>query len=399
MCRNLKTISTYLSSCVDAIDSFRQYVDMRSENRHVPPDPEVPHNELPAPPDRGVLETTASLKASIEARDAILRLRTAAAQIPNPSILINAIPLLEARDSSRVENIVTTSDELFQHQHAPDAAHDPATKEALRYRTALMDGHRTLAERPISTRLAIDVMRTLLHSDASVRKVPGTSLRNAVTGQVVYTPPEGEAVILAKLGEWERLVHDDRLDALVRMATAHYHFEAIHPFNDGNGRTGRILNTLMLVEAGLLDEPLLYLSRFILAHRDEYYRLLRGVTFEHAWAPWIEFMIRGVRETADWAAELIHRIDDLMNSTDAHLQATTPRIHSAELMRVLFTYPYARIGNVVDAGIAKRQTASTYLHALAELGVLEARPVGRETLFVHHRLLGVLAGEDVDPVS
>jgi Fic family protein len=356
------------------------------------PDPAMPYNELPPVPGAELLETHDVLKASIAARDALARLGTAAARIPNPAIVINAIPLLEARDSSRIENIVTTADELFRHQDDDAASTDPAIKEALRYRTALLAGHRSLTSRPVTTRTAVEIVGTLLGGDINVRKIPGTVLRNAQTGAVVYTPPEGEDVLRDKLAEWERFIHDESVDGLVRMAAGHYQFEAIHPFHDGNGRTGRILNTLVLVEQGLLTEPLLYLSRYILERRDDYYRLLRGVTFDGAWSEWLVFMLNGVRETADWTASLVESIAALMARTDAQIRAELPRLHSHELLQVLFTYPYARIGNLVDVGIAKRQTASVYLQELARIGVVEQRAIGREKLYVNGRLLDLLRG-------
>jgi Fic family protein len=388
-----------VSILVYKIDILGNHVDMASTFRHDAPDPGIPYDALPPLPTGELLETTAVLKASIAARDALARLRAATSRLPNPTIVINSIPLLEARDSSRIENIVTTSDQLFRHQ-GETAVDDPAVKEALRYRTALMQGFQSLDQHPITTRTAVTIASTLLGTPTDIRRVPGTTLRNAATGETIYTPPQGEALLRDKLADWERFVHDDSIDSLVRMAASHYQFEAIHPFLDGNGRTGRILNTLMLVERGLLDQPLLYLSRYILERRDEYYRLLRDVTFAGAWQEWLEFMLAGVRETADWTAALVERVMALMALTDEHVRASLPRIHSQELVQLLFTYPYARIGNVVDAGIAKRQTASEYLQRLAGLGVLEQITAGREKLYLNRRLLDVLGGrEDWDPLG
>lgn len=363
---------------------------MNDENQHVA-DPAVPYNDLPPPPKAVVLETALTLKASIRARDAITRLTKAAALIPNPAIVINAIPILEARDSSRIENIVTTSDSLFQFQSLAEDA-DPATKEGLRYRTALLAGVRSLIEHPLSTRTAIDIAETMLGSNIGIRKTTGTALKNAATGATIYTPPEGEALLREKLADWERFVHDDTIDPLIRMAASHYQFEAIHPFIDGNGRTGRILNTLLLVDYELIDQPILYLSRYILEQRDRYYELLADVTFGGAWVPWIEFMLEGVRETAVWTTQVIERITALMDEVYDHLKSTPGQVIPDEALEVIFTYPYARISTIVELGIAQRQTAARYLNHLASTGIVEQVTSGREKLYVNRRLLDVLGG-------
>ncbi len=363
---------------------------MTASNEHVT-DPSVPFNDLPPMPGADVLETARTLRASIRARDAIAQLVRAAERIPNPGIVINAIPILEARDSSHIENIVTTSDSLFQYQSLPEDA-DPSTKEALRYRSALLTGVTSIATRPLSTRTAVDIVTTLLGTNVGVRKTTGTALRNSRTGAVIYTPPEGETVIRDHLAAWERSVHDETIEPLIRMAACHYQFEAIHPFIDGNGRTGRILNTLMLVEAGFMDTPILYLSRYILSHSADYYSLLAGVTFRGDWEPWIEFMLEGLRETAGWTAELIGRIDALMGEVYATVDAADGPPIPHEALEVIFTYPYARISTIVDRGIARRQTASRYLQRLAALGVVEQVTAGREKLYVNRRLLEVLEG-------
>lgn len=364
---------------------------MTASNEHVP-DPVVPYNALPPMPGADVLETAVTLRASIRARDAIAQLTRVAARIPNPAIVINAIPILEARDSSLIENIITTSDLLFQHQGVLADDADPATKEALRYRTALLAGVTSLRARPLSSRTAIDIVQTMLGSDIGVRKTTGTALRNAVTGETIYTPPEGETVLRDMLAAWERSVHDESIDPLIRMAASHYQFEAIHPFIDGNGRTGRILNTLLLVEAGFIETPILYLSRFILSRRDEYYALLAGVTYDAAWEPWIEFMLEGLRETAVWTTELIQRIDTLMGEVYDKVTNSPGQAIPYDALEVIFTYPYARISTIVDLGIAQRQTASRYLKHLADLGVIEQVAAGREKLYVNRRLLEVLGG-------
>ena len=238
------------------------------------------------------------LKACIDARVALAELRQAAALMPNMGVLINTIPLLEARVSSEIENIVTTTDRLFRFV-AEDAAADEATKEALRYRAALYAGYNSLKARPLVTATAISVCSMIKGRDMEIRKVPGTALASDRLGTVIYTPPEGEQRLRELLANWERFLHENtEIDPLIRMAVGHYQFEAIHPFSDGNGRTGRILNILFLIQEDLLDVPILYLSRYIIDRKSSYYELLLDVTKNGSWESWTMFMIDAVRETA-----------------------------------------------------------------------------------------------------
>jgi len=353
--------------------------------------PELPYTDLPRLPPAVDLETKAVLKQCVGARAALAALKQAAELIPNPSMLINTLPVLEARASSEIENIVTTSDRLFRHLNAEKAA-DPATKEALRYRQALLDGFNSLSQRPLSTRTAEVVCSQIKGVEMQVRRVPGTTLADQTSGRVIYTPPEGEGRLRDLLANWERFLHQDGdLDPVVRMAVAHYQFEAIHPFTDGNGRTGRILNSLFLVEQGLLSLPVLYLSRYLIARRQDYYRLLLAITRDGAWEPWLLFLLRGVEETATWTTEKIGAIRKLAAATAQLVQRQLPAIYSHELVDVLFEQPYCRIANLVDAGIVGRQAASRYLKALTAAGVLEEESLGREKLFLNSKLLELLA--------
>jgi Fic family protein len=358
-------------------------------------DPASPYNDLPPLPPPVELETKLVLRACIDARAALAELKQAGGLLPNQDILINTLPLLEARASSAIENIVTTTDQLFRHaQPDREALADPATKEALRYRTALRRGADSLRRRPLSTATAVEVCATLLGVDLGVRKVPGTALVNDATGEVVYTPPGGEAVLRDLLANWERFLHEAReLDPLIRMAVGHYQFEAIHPFTDGNGRTGRILNLLYLMEQGVLPLPILYLSRGIIRRKAEYYRLLLAVTTDGAWDEWLLFLIGAVAETARWTTGRIEAIRALMEETGTFVRARAPGLYSRELVELIFVQPYCRIRNVVDAGLAKRQTAAVYLKQLAGLGVVVEVKVGREKLFINPRLMRLLASE------
>jgi Fic family protein len=352
--------------------------------------PQRPHNDLPRLPPAVELETKPVLKQCVTARAALAELKQAAELIPNPAMLINTLPLLEARASSEIENIVTTADKLFQHLQANSGA-DPATREALRYRLALLDGVKALKTRPLTTGTAESICTRIKGVQMNVRKVTGTALANDATGVVVYTPPEGEARIRDLLANWERFLHEEEtLDPLVRMAAAHYQFEAIHPFTDGNGRTGRVLNSLFLVEQGLLPLPILYLSRYIIAHKADYYRLLLAVTREAAWEPWLLYMLRAVEDTAGWTTAKIGAVRKLASGTAEHVRAKLPKIYSHELVDVIFEQPYCRIANLVEAGIAGRQAASRHLKALVAIGVLREQTFGKEKLFVHPKLMTLL---------
>ena len=358
-------------------------------------DPTQPYNALPPLPPRSDIESRVILKACIGARAALGELKQAGELIPNQAILINTIPLLEARASSEIENIVTTTDRLFRFAQADaEGQADPATKEALRYRTALYRGFQSLKTRPLATATAVDICRTIKGVDLDIRRIPGTALANDATGEVIYTPPHGEALLRNLLANWERFLHETGdIDPLIRMAVAHYQFEAIHPFTDGNGRTGRILNLLFLVEQSLLDLPVLYLSRAIIRCKADYYRLLQAVTAEGRWEDWILYMLDAVEETARWTTAKIHAIRELMQATADHVRQAVPVLHSRELVELIFAQPYCRIANVVEAGLAQRQTASVYLKQLCDIGVLKEIKAGREKLFIHPRLMTLLTAE------
>ena len=357
--------------------------------------PDIPFNDLKGLPPSIELETPPVLKACIPARAALAELHAVTELIPNSTILINTIPILEARASSEIENIVTTTDRLFRlaaDEQAQSA--DPSTKEALRYRTALRQGYDLLISRPVSTNLAIDVCTTLRSVETSVRRIPGTTLRNLVTGEAVYTPPYEEQRLRRLLANWETFLHaHEPLDPLVRMAVGHYQFEAIHPFEDGNGRTGRILNLLFLVEQGLLRHPVLSMSGAIIRRRNDYYKLLLDVTTQQRWEPWILYMLQVVDETSRWTTAKIRAIRLLIKTTVEYVQSKAPKIYSRELVDVIFEQPYCRIENLVRSGIAKRQTASTYLATLADIGVLSPVQGGREKLFIHRALLNLLKSD------
>ncbi len=352
--------------------------------------PDAPYNALPDLPPAVDLETKLVLKRCIPSRAALAELKQAAELIPNQSMLINTLPLLEAQASSEIENIVTTTDKLFQFQNIGERA-DPITREALRHSTALLEGFQSLKRHPLSTRTAEQVCTRIKGIQMQVRRIPGVALASGRNGTVIYTPPVGEDLLRTKLANWERFLHEALdIDPLVRMAVGHYQFEAIHPFADGNGRTGRVLNSLFLIQEGLLTLPILYLSRYIIANKGDYYRLLLDVTREQAWEPWILYVLKGVEETATWTTEKIAAIRALQAMTIEHLKKAAPKIYSHELVDLIFELPYCRIQNVVEKEIAGRQAASRYLKQLADIGVLKEVVVGREKLFIHPKLVHLL---------
>ena len=359
-------------------------------------DPKVPYNDLPElPPALELVETTEILKTCIQSRVALAELKQAAELIPNAAVLVNALPLLEARASSEIENIVTTTDKLFEFADIAEDKADAATKEALRYRTALYEGSKMVKRGMLSTDMAIHICSTIKGIDLDIRAESGTTLKSRMTGEVIYTPPEGQRLLQQKLDNWADFMQNDiEIDPLVRMAIQHYQFEAIHPFSDGNGRTGRILNILFLLQHGLLDSPILYLSRYIIQNKADYYRLLKGVTSDRAWSDWIMFILRGVEETCNWTTEKIKAIRELMEHTAEFTHTSLPKIYTWELVELLFKQPYCRINNLVDAGIAKRQTASVYLKQLCEIGILKEIKSGRENIFVHPKYIELLTGEE-----
>jgi len=358
--------------------------------------PSLPYNDLPdLPPPGEQLETTAILKRCIEARVAVAELKQAAELIPNSAVLVNALPLLEAQASSEIENIVTTTDRLFEYADIAEDRADAATKEALRYRTALYEGTKMVQRGMLTTDMAIQICSIIKGMELDIRAESGTTLKSRMTGEVIYTPPVGQKLLLEKLDNWTRFMHEDTdIDPLVRMAVQHYQFEAIHPFVDGNGRTGRILNILFLVQHGLLDSPILYLSRFIIQNKAPYYRLIKKVTQEQDWEAWIMFVLDGVEETCTWTTDKIKSIRELMEHTAEFVHGRLPKTYTWELVELLFKQPYCRIANLVDAGIAKRQTASVYLKQLCDIGVLREIKSGRETIFVHPKYIELLTGEE-----
>ena len=356
--------------------------------------PMQPYNNLPPLPPPVDVETKAILKKAISAGRTLAELKGLGGVIPNQSMLVNTLVLQEARASSEIENIITTNDALFRALTANNPNADPATKEVLRYREALWTGYNSLTKnRRLNTDLFVKTVQIIKKDRKSIRNVPGTVIANRITGAVIYTPPAGEPLIRKKLKELETFIHTaDDIDPLVKLALIHYQFEAVHPFFDGNGRTGRIIIIYYLLHKGLLDLPVLYLSKYIIDRKSEYYRLLRQVTERSAWEPWILYMLDAVETTAALTRQQILDIRALMDDTVTFAKNKLPtRVYSKELIELVFRQPYTKGQLLVDAGIAERKTAADYLQELEKIGILKRKKVGRENLYLNEKLYKLLS--------
>jgi Fic family protein len=356
--------------------------------------PANPYNDLPLLPPKADVESKKVLKKVVAAGRTLAELKGLGATIPNQSILVNSIVLQEAKASSEIENIVTTNDALFEAFASGSKRIDPATKEVLRYREALWVGYGDLKKRGLlTTNLFVKLVQIIKENSAGIRELPGTVIQNARTGAILYTPPTGEAVIRDKLRNLEEYIHaEDDMDPLIKLAIIHYQFEAIHPFYDGNGRTGRLLNSLYLVAKDLLDLPVLYLSKYIIDRKEEYYRLLRDVTTKGEWDRWILYMLDAVQTTAVETKGRIIAIRDLLSHTlELGRRKLPSKVYSKELVEILFNQPYTKVQMLVDAGIAERKTAAVYLRECEAAGILRGKKVGREVLFLNVGLYRLLS--------
>jgi Fic family protein len=341
-------------------------------------------------------ETPAILKRLAGASRQLAELKGVAASIPHQGILINTLGIEEAKDSSAIENIVTTHDELFRADAFPEEVGSVAAKEVLRYRQALWAGFRAVREAGLLTNNHIlQVQAELERNDAGFRRVPGTTLKDN-RGRVVYTPPEPGRVP-ALMSDLERFVNDDvrfEADPLIKMALIHHQFESIHPFYDGNGRTGRIINVLYLVKQGLLDIPVLYLSRHIVRTKPDYYRLLQSVRDEDTWEEWVVYMLTAVEETAREAIVTIQAIRNAFFDYKHRIRAAY-KFYSQDLINNLFTHPYTKIQFVEHDLKVSRLTATKYLDALTDGGFLHKRKVGRSNYYINLALFPILTGDSV----
>ena len=337
------------------------------------------------------IETKSILKKSITANKALAKLNGVAKIIPNQAILINSLILQEAKDSSEIENIITTHDELFR-SGLDISSISHATKEVQSYSRALLKGFDLVREHSLLlTRHIVDIQEELEGNVAGIRKQAGTVLKNQATGEVIHTPPQDEATIRKLLNNLEQYINtEDDIDPLIKMAVIHYQFESIHPFYDGNGRTGRIINILYLVLNDLLDLPILYLSSYIIKHKTDYYKLLQEVRTKDSWHEWILYMLEGIEQTALGQIQLINDIKELMDSTKEQLKIELPKIYSKDLLEVLFIHPYTKIDMLVHSLDLHRETASKHLQAIEKIGILKSVKIKNSKFFVNVKLFELL---------
>jgi Fic family protein len=339
------------------------------------------------------LETKPVLKKLATAHRALAELKGAAGLVPNEAILINTLSLQEAKDSSAIENIITTHDDLYRSDDMAGRFASVAAKEVYSYARAMREGFQTVRATGLITLNDILAMQeTLERNQAGFRKLPGTALKNDRTGEVVFIPPQSYAEIVPLMDNLERFINSDEseLDPLLKMAVIHHQFETIHPFYDGNGRTGRILNILYLVKERLLGTPILYLSRYINQHKGDYYRLLQSVRTNGAWEAWLIFMLIGVEQTAAQTIGLVHQIRDLMLDYKLRIRGELPRIYSQDLLNNIFSHPYSKISFVSrDLGVS-RITATRYLDELTRIGLMGKLKIGRESYYLNLGLLDLL---------
>ena len=340
-------------------------------------------------------ESPAILKKLASSSRKLAELKGIAASIPNQGILINTLALQEAKDSSEIENIVTTHDELFKDDVSPEAFANPAAKEVLRYRQALRVGfERVRASGLLTANHIIEIQGELERNNAGFRKLPGTALKDGA-GRTVYTPPQDPAEIVALMRDLERFMNDDALfavDPLIKMALVHHQFESIHPFYDGNGRTGRIVNVLYLVKERLLDIPVLYLSSHIVRTKADYYRLLQTAREDDTWEAWVVYLLDAVEQTAGQTITTIHGIKAALFDYK-HRIRDSYKFYSQDLINNLFTHPYTKIEFVQRDLQVSRITATKYLDALADGGFVEKQKLGRGNYYVNTALNAVLLGK------
>lgn len=337
------------------------------------------------------IETLAVLKKLAHARSALAELKGVCQSIPNEAILINTLSLQEAKDSSEIENIITTHDELF-HSLLPDYAMNPATKEVQNYAQALHCGFKLVKENQMLTNNHIlQIQAELEKNRAGFRKQTGTMLKNDRTGEVVYTPPQHPDEIIALMSDLERFINQEnpQYDPLINMALIHHQFESIHPFYDGNGRTGRIINVLYLVLTGLLDIPVLYLSRYLVHHKDEYYRLLQTVRETGEWEEWILYILEAIEQTSKQSIDTIQKIKSAIFDYKHRIRAEFD-FYSQDLINHLFKHPYTKIEFMMNALNVSRPTATKYLAKLTKAGFLHKQKQGRSNYYINIALFNIL---------
>lgn len=350
-----------------------------------------PYNDLPLLPPKADIETKSILRKTISAGRALAQLNGTLLNLPNPTLFLDTIYLQEAKASSAVENIITTNDELYKSLIADKKVENSATKEVLSYKEALWLGLEQIKKKPlITTNLCVSIVQCIKQNTASIRNTHGTTLSNT-KGEVIYTPPSGEAIIREKLTNLEKFINEDEtIDPLIKMALLHYQFEAIHPFADGNGRTGRILLLLYLKLSGLLNTPAIYLSEYIIKNKTDYFKSLRDVTENNDWENYILYMLDMIEETSKKGLARLNNIITTMTKTSDEIKAKLPKIYSKDLVEILFRLPYTKRQHLIDENIGNPKTVGNYLITLEENGFLTSVKVGKEKLYLNHRLLKIL---------
>lgn len=355
---------------------------------------EIPFDKLPLLPPKVELETKRVLLKIISASRALAQLNGALINLPNPKLFLDTIHLQEAKASSEIENIITTNDDLYKSLVAEKKFENRATKEVLSYKKALWIGLERLESRPfITTNLCIEIVQCIKQNSAGIRVTPGTTLANN-QGELVYTPPSGENIIREKLANLEKFVNqDDVLDPLIKMALMHYQFEAIHPFADGNGRTGRILLLLYLKMVKLLDIPAIFLSEYIIRNKMEYYKKLRNVTENEDWESYILYMLDMIENSAKKGLVNLEKVTTLMGKMAEEIKIELPKVYSKDLIEIIFRLPYTKRQFLIDAGLGTPKTVGNYLISLEEKGFLKSVRLGKEKLYLNHQLMKLLEGE------
>jgi len=352
-----------------------------------------PNNKLPLLPPINEIQTKKILNMAIKANRELAQLKGYCSLLPNESILLSSVILKEAAASSEIENIITTQDNLYKALISKVAKIDSSTKEVLNYRSAMWTGFNEIKKNGILTINVIKkIQEELEGNNAGIRKLPGTNLINDITGEIIYIPPDNEETILKLLNNLEKYINeDDDVDYLIKIAIIHYQFESIHPFYDGNGRTGRILNVLCLILKGLINNPILYLSSYIIKNKTKYYELLQNVRTLNDWENWIVFILKSIEITSIETLNLIKSIIELMNETMEYCKLKLPKnIYSKELVELLFYQPYTKIEYLVNAGIGERRTASKYLQELEKIKVVSSFQIWKEKIFVNEKLYRLL---------
>ena len=349
-------------------------------------------------PNESELESVQILKGLARAHRYLAELKGVAKTIPNEGMLISTLTMQEAKDSSAIENIITTHDELFKVTVLKGEKVNQAAKEVENYRAALRESYRQTRDSGLIRVNDILQMQAIIEPDrAGIRKIPGTIVGNAETGEVVYTPPQHPDEIIELLDNLVTYINDDQLselDPLIKIALIHHQFESIHPFYDGNGRSGRIINILYLVKNDLLDLPILYLSRYIVRTKTEYYRLLQSVRDENDWQSWVLYIIKGIEETAKETIEFINQIRTLVLETKRRMRSDLPKIYSQDLLNNLFFHPYTKVQFVIDQLGVSRITATRYLNQLAEHGFVSKHKMGRTNFYVNEPLLRLISQQE-----